>query len=75
MNPKRTKTTKLTIEDLAKIQGVSTRTIRNWMTSKHIPYLKIRGVLRFQLEEVEEALDRFKMNTKGSELAEVHRLN
>ena len=44
------------IEDVAKHFSVSISTVRTWIRSDLIPALKLGGVYRFKISEVEEAL-------------------
>jgi excisionase family DNA binding protein len=44
------------IEDIAKHFAVSISTVRTWIRSGLIPALKLGGVYRFKVSEVEEAL-------------------
>lgn len=46
----------LTVNQLADRLNVSERTIRNWQTDRVIPFLKIRNVVRFDIDAVEAAL-------------------
>ena len=43
-----------TVYDVAKHFGVSHRTVRRWLKATDIPYYRIGGVLRFDLEVVDE---------------------
>lgn len=44
--------------ELAEALRVSPRTIRNWEKAKILPVIKVRGVKRYRLDRVLEALDR-----------------
>jgi len=44
------------IEDIAKHFSVSISTVRAWIRQNLIPSLKIGGVYRFKISEVEEAM-------------------
>ena len=44
------------IEDVAKHFAVSVSTVRSWIRQDLIPALKLGGVYRFKISEVEEAL-------------------
>ena len=44
------------IEDIAKHFSVSVSTVRSWIRQDLIPALKLGGVYRFKISEVEEAL-------------------
>ena len=50
--------TMLTKRDLAEHLKVHERTINNWMKNGTIPFLKVSGVVRFDLDQVQEALAR-----------------
>ncbi|MEA3212325.1 MAG: Helix-turn-helix domain [Chthoniobacter sp.] len=48
--------------------GVSQRTIENWMNSGVLPYCKPSyGIVRFDLEACDKALQRFQRNTSASD--------
>lgn len=51
------------IEDLAKHFAVSVSTVRTWIRQNLIPSLKIGGVYRFKISEVEVALKRLSGGT------------
>ena len=44
------------IEDIAKHFSVSVSTVRSWIRQDLIPALKLGGVYRFKISEVEQAL-------------------
>lgn len=44
------------IEDIAKHFSVSVSTVRSWIRQNLIPALKLGGVYRFKISEVEQAL-------------------
>ena len=44
------------IEDVAKHFAVSVSTVRSWIRQDLVPALKLGGVYRFKISEVEEAL-------------------
>jgi excisionase family DNA binding protein len=48
-----------TTEDVARLAGVSKRTVQTWYYRRVIPGLKIGRVLRFRLPDVEKALSRY----------------
>lgn len=50
---------KITRKQLAELQGVSVETVRNWEREKIIPFIKVGNVIRFDLEKVEKALEKF----------------
>ena len=43
---------------IAEHLGVSPRTIRNWTKLRLIPTIRVKGVVRYRLDRVLEALDR-----------------
>lgn len=45
-------------QEMAKIMGVSVRTIETWMARRIIPYHKIRKVVTFNPQQVKQAIDR-----------------
>lgn len=51
---------------IARYYSVSARTIDNWMQWGLIPFIKIRGVVRFRLSEVDAALARFEVKSRTS---------
>jgi excisionase family DNA binding protein len=54
------------IEDMAKHFAVSVSTARAWIRQGLVPALKVGGVYRFKLSEVEDAL----RNIRGDEVEE-----
>ncbi len=46
----------LSQRELATALGVSERTLRTWMREEGLPFVRVRGVLRFSLAAVEEWL-------------------
>lgn len=50
--------------DVAKIGSVSIRTVENWTKNGLLPYLKIRGVVRYRRQDVEDALEAFIVNPR-----------
>jgi excisionase family DNA binding protein len=56
---------RLNRKQLANILGVSVKTIRNWEEQKLIPYLQIGHVIRFDLDKVEKALDKFERKVRA----------
>lgn len=50
----------MTKSELAEHFGCDKRTIGNWMRRKIIPFVKIRGVLRFNLRDCEAALCQYR---------------
>lgn len=56
------------IEDVAKHFAVSVSTVRTWIRSDLIPALKLGGVYRFKISEVEAALRK----VSNSELLEIN---
>ena len=53
----------LTKQQLAKHYHCSMRTIDNWMMEGITPYYKIGRIVRFRLDEVEMALEKYRQNT------------
>ncbi len=49
----------ITKRELAKAVQVSGRTVENWMKAKTIPYFKIGKSVRFNLQSVMSALEKF----------------
>ena len=48
--------------------SVSSRTIENWMTSEILPFCKPSyGIVRFDPEACDKALERFQRNTAASD--------
>jgi phage terminase Nu1 subunit (DNA packaging protein) len=45
-------------KDMARILGVSVRTLENWMTARIIPYQKIGKVVSFNPDSVRAAIER-----------------
>jgi hypothetical protein len=45
--------------ELAKLLGVSPRTLREWRTRRLVPFLKINRVILFDPERVQGALKKF----------------
>lgn len=43
-----------TIPDVAEHFGVSEKTVRRWIKHTDIPHRRIRGTIRFNLDEVDE---------------------
>lgn len=43
-----------TVDDVAAHFGVSTRTVRRWLSATDIPHRRVGGTLRFNIEEVDE---------------------
>lgn len=58
------------IEDLAKHFAVSVSTVRMWIRQKLIPSLKLGGVYRFKISEVEAALKKLSGGTLIKEEAD-----
>ena len=54
----------VTKRHIAAVTNVSTRCIDNWMSDGLIPYRKIGKLVRFDVAEVREALNRFTVPTK-----------
>jgi excisionase family DNA binding protein len=47
---------------IARINGVSVRTIDNWMEKGIVPFTKIGGLVRFNPAQVDAALRQFEVN-------------
>ena len=45
-------------EQFAQAMGVSRRTVDNWKEANVVPFIKVRGVVRFDLEKAKAALER-----------------
>ena len=43
-----------TVDDVAAHFGVSTKTVRRWLKNTDIPHRRIGGVIRFDIDEVDE---------------------
>jgi excisionase family DNA binding protein len=56
---------KLNRKQLAEIQNVSVETVRNWEERGIIPYTQVGHVIRFDLQKVERALERFERKAKA----------
>ncbi|MEJ6579661.1 MAG: hypothetical protein QNL68_07655 [Akkermansiaceae bacterium] len=52
---------KVSRHGLAKHYGVSTRCVSNWQAAGIIPFTRIRRVVRFDLDEIEAALEKYKV--------------
>jgi len=52
-------TTLLKPEELAEKLHVSPRSLRNWQVRRIIPYIKFGRVIRFDLEKVMAALEKY----------------
>ncbi|MDB0067866.1 helix-turn-helix domain-containing protein [Akkermansiaceae bacterium] len=48
-------------KELAEHYGVSTRTVTNWKAAGLIPFLRVGRVVRFSIEEVDVALEKYKV--------------
>ena len=56
----------LSKKELARLLGVSPRTIENWLAEKRIPHLRLSARLtRFNLAKVEAALMRYEVKEIG----------
>jgi excisionase family DNA binding protein len=54
-------------EQLAQTIGVSRRTVDNWKEEHVVPFVKVRGVVRFDLAKVKAALERrFEVREKSA---------
>jgi excisionase family DNA binding protein len=52
-------------KDLSRLLAVSPRTIRQWQSSRLIPYYKIGKAVLFDLAEVQAVVDRFERKAVG----------
>ena len=50
---------------LSKLLAVSPRTVREWQSSRRIPYTKIGKVVLFDLDKVQAALKPFERKASG----------
>ncbi len=50
--------------DVARIASVSIRTVENWQKNGLLPYMRIRGVVRYRRQDVEDALEAFIVNPR-----------
>lgn len=48
----------VTIKDVANILGVKQSTLYSWVTNGSVPSYKLNGLIRFDLEEIEEWVKR-----------------
>ena len=55
--------TYLTIEDLAVYFKITEQTVRRWILNRHIPFRKIKSVIRFRLSEIERWVDNGGINS------------
>jgi len=53
-----------TKEQIAAYFACDVRTISNWMRRRILPYVKVRSVLRFDLEECDRAFKRFQTKSR-----------
>jgi excisionase family DNA binding protein len=51
---------------VASYLGVCPRTVDNWMASGVVPFIRVGRIVLFDLHEVEESLNKFKVAAKGS---------
>lgn len=51
----------LTVEELADAIGITPKTIRNWVSRREIPHVKIGGKTRFRKGSIEAWLSRKEM--------------
>jgi len=56
--------------EIAHRYGVSERTIQEWMEKAMIPFYKLGYMVRFEPEECDRALNRFKVQLAGGDLQE-----
>ena len=53
----------LTLEDTAKMLCLSPKTLRNWVTLRKIPFVKIGKAVRFNARRIEEFIKRREIET------------
>ena len=57
----------LSKQELARVVGVSPRTIDNWMAQKRIPFIRLSArLIKFNLERVKAALARYEIKEVGA---------
>jgi excisionase family DNA binding protein len=61
------KTKLLKVEDLAELLNLKQGTIRQWIRSNQIPYLKIGGSIRFDENQILSYLDSNKAQTESQD--------
>ena len=54
----------INIKDLSDYLGVSKHTIKSWVYQDRLPYRKIGRVIRFDIREIEKALNRKERQSK-----------
>lgn len=55
------------IREIAKHFSVSTQTVRNWMKRGLVPYFRMGSVVRFDVEEVNRALEQYRTAAKAAQ--------
>jgi len=54
----------LNIKQLSEYLEVSVNTIYSWVSRGKIPFIKLNGIVRFQLDDINTWIDRGKMKVK-----------
>lgn len=49
------------IKELSKLLGISDKTVYGWVHQKRIPFVKLGGVLRFDMEDIEKWIQKNKV--------------
>ena len=52
------------VPEIAQYLGVSVNTIRSWVWLRKIPWFKIRGLVRFDLREIDQWMNGQKIEVK-----------
>ena len=52
------------VQEIAQYLGVSVNTIRSWVWLRKIPWFKIRGLVRFDLKEIDQWMKEQKVEIK-----------
>jgi excisionase family DNA binding protein len=53
----------VSIDTLCRLYELNKKTVRNWTSARKIPYHKIRGLVRFNIGEIERWLKTQQVNT------------
>jgi len=48
----------LSIDELSQYLHVAPKTLRNWVSGKKVPYIKINGAVRFSRKKIDKWLER-----------------
>lgn len=54
----------LDVNDLARLLGVSSTTVRRMVERRELPFLKLKRVIRFRRSDVDEYLDRCRVASR-----------